>query len=246
MTLTVVEVLARSTEGRTQPYICRCNDGEVYFAKGRSATRPGLIAEWLCACLGEAFGLPLAPYGIAYVPEELIELDITGWLDELGAGEVFVSRRVNTVNVTEMHYELVPQVQRRDVLAFDWWVHNADRTLTRMGGNSNLLWNPAGAGSLVVIDHNLAFDPAFSAKDFCEFHVFSDEIPNMFSDFVLRNEYAARFAHALTFWHQSCANLPEAWGFIDPEQTLPVNYPFPAVKTLLDRAQTDAFWQLPL
>ena len=51
MSLTIVEVLGRSSQGRTEPYVCRGDDGEVYFVKGRSATRPGLISEWLCARL---------------------------------------------------------------------------------------------------------------------------------------------------------------------------------------------------
>lgn len=91
MSLTIVEVLGRSSQGRTEPYVCRGDDGEVYFVKGRSATRPGLIAEWLCARLAEHFGLPLPPYSIATVPEELIEADLTGWLHDLGVGEVFAS-----------------------------------------------------------------------------------------------------------------------------------------------------------
>jgi hypothetical protein len=186
MSLTVVEVLERSKQGRTEPYICRCDDGVVYFVKGRSATRFGLIAEWLCAQLGEAFGLPIAPYAIAMVPEELIEADLTGWLGKLGEGEVFASERIGAVELTETHRELVSQKLRQDVIAFDWWVHNGDRNMTPKGGNPNLLWNPKAEGSLVVIDHNLAFDSEFSASDFLKLHVFADDIPGMFSDFLLR------------------------------------------------------------
>lgn len=245
MSLTIVEVLERSVQGRTEPYVCRGDDGEVYFVKGRSATRRGLIAEWLCARLGEAFGLPIAPYAIAHVPEELIEADLTGWLRDLGAGNVFASRRVNAVELTEAHRRLVPEAQRRDVIAFDWWVHNGDRNLTALSGNSNLLWNPADGGSLVVIDHNLAFDPEFSAADFVELHVFSDDISLMFSDFLLRDVYTARFANALGIWEEACHNLPESWMFIDPEQTIPVEFPFAQIKELLNRALSETFWSLP-
>lgn len=245
MDLTVVEVLERSKQGRTEPYICRCDDGEVYFVKGRSATRPGLINEWLCARLGVAFGLPIAPFTIATVPDELIEADLSGWLDGLGSGEVFVSQRVTAIDLTDTHRDLVPLALRQDIIAFDWWVRNGDRNLTAWGGNPNLLWNPAGDGSLIVIDHNLAFDPDFSPVDFLDLHVFSDDIPTMFSDFVLRTTYAARFAAALNAWDESCATLPESWLFIDPEKTIPVNFPFQDVKRLLDNALTDEFWQLP-
>lgn len=245
MSLTIVEVLERSKQGRTEPYICRCDDGEVYFVKGRSATRPELIAEWLCARLGEAFGLPIAPYAIAIVPEELIEADLTGWLGDLGDGEVFASQRVGAVELTEIHRELVPQDLRRDVIAFDWWVHNDDRNMTPKGGNPNLLWNPEGEGSLVVIDHNLAFDPEFSSSEFLKLHVFADDIPCMFSDFMLRDEYAARFAAVLGNWDEICDTMPAAWRFIDPERTIPVTFSIPDIKALLDRALTDTFWNLP-
>ncbi|MHB1187986.1 HipA family kinase [Thiobacillus sp.] len=245
MSLTVVEVLERSVQGRTEPYVCRCDDGEVYFVKGRSATRPRLIAEWLCARLAEQFGLPIAPYAIATVPDELIEADLTGWLRDLGAGEVFASQRVTALELNEVHRDLVPEKLRRDVIAFDWWVRNGDRNMTAMGGNPNLLWNPADGGSLVVIDHNLAFDPAFSEEDFLKLHVFADDIPAMFSDFLVREAYRARFAGALGIWTEACDNLPKSWGFVDPEQTIPVGFSLDEVRGLLDRALLDTFWQLP-
>jgi hypothetical protein len=245
MSLTIVEVLGRSSQGRTEPYVCRGDDGEVYFVKGRSATRPGLIAEWLCARLAEHFGLPLPPYSIATVPEELIEADLTGWLHDLGVGEVFASQRINAVELTEVHRELVPAAVRRDVIAFDWWVRNGDRNLTVAGGNPNLLWNPEGEGSLVVIDHNLAFDPDFSADDFLKVHVFADDIPAMFSDFLARDAYAERFRAALGIWDEACDNVPESWGFVDPERTIPVEFSLMETRALLDRAFSETFWQLP-
>lgn len=245
MSLIVTEVLERSKQGRTEPYICRCDDGEVYFVKGRSATKYELVAEWLCAQLGDAFGLPIAPYAITTVPVELIEADMSGRLGDLGEGEAFASRRVGAVELTQIHRDLVPLNLRRDVIAFDWWVHNGDRNMTSKGGNPNLLWNPADDGSLVVIDHNLAFDPMFSAADFLELHVFADDIPAMFSDFLLRNEYEARFAEALGKWNQICDTVPDAWMFIDFEQTIPVEFSILDIKTLLDRTTTDTFWNLP-
>lgn len=246
MSLTVVEVLNRAAQGITKPYVCRCDDGEVYFVKGRSATRPGLIAEWLSARLAEQLGLPIAPFAIATVPNELIEADLSGWLSDLGTGEVFASKRVSAVELTDVHRDLVPEALRRDVIVFDWWVHNGDRNLTAMGGNPNLLWNPEDGGSMVVIDHNLAFDPTFSARDFIKLHVFADDIPAMFSDFLVREAYSARLAAALGIWTEACDNLPESWGFVDTERTIPVNFPLNEVKDLLDRAFTDAFWQMPL
>jgi hypothetical protein len=256
MPLTIVEVIGRSEQGRTEPYICRCDDGEVYFVKGRSATRKGLINEWLCANLALALGLPIAPFAIAVVPEEIIESDLDGKLRDLGPGEVFASRRVSATELNHAQIDAVPPAQRRDVLLFDWWVRNEDRCLTAFGGNVNLLWNPAipinaldaeteDSTGLVVIDHNLAFDESFNAAKFCEVHVFADDIRPVFSDFLLRETYKTRFAQAMAVWQDACDNLPSAWGFIDVEETLPTEYPFAHVKAILDLAQTEDFWTLP-
>lgn len=259
MMLTVVEVIGRSKQGRTEPYICRCDDGEVYFIKGRSATRKGLINEWLCANLAAAFNLPIAPFTLATVPEELMASDLTGWLRDLGVGEVFASKRVGATELTHAQLEHVPKQQRQDVLLFDWWIRNEDRCLTPHGGNVNLLWNPQslaaqhvndengdiGAG-LVVIDHNLAFDDTFSVINFCELHVFANDLPELFSDFLLRDAYRARLNHALaTTWQSACDNLPPAWAYIDTEQTMPTDYPFSHVKAILDAALSNTFWTLP-
>ncbi len=245
MSLRIVEVLERSKQGRTEPYVCRGDDGEVYFVKGRSATRRGLVAEWLAGCMALQLGLPIAPFAIASVPEELIEADLTGWLQDLGPGEVFASRRVSAVELTEVHRDLVPQAQRRDLVAFDWWIRNADRCLTACGGNPNLLWNPSDDGSLVVIDHNLAFDSAFSAPEFAELHVFADEIPLLFSDFLERDDYVGRFQAALHAWDDACDKLPLAWRFVDPDQTVPVDFSIAELRHLLDQATAESFWEIP-
>jgi hypothetical protein len=138
MTLNVTEVLGRSIQGRTQPYICRCDDGEVYFVKGRSATRKGLIHEWLCGHLAQALGLPIAPFAIAHVPSELMAADFSGWMGELGEGAAFASRKVLGQELAMAQVADIDVALRRDVLVFDWWVRNADRSLTMHGGNVNL------------------------------------------------------------------------------------------------------------
>jgi len=120
MSLTVTEILGRSQEGQTRPYICRCDDGDVYFVKGRSTTRYQLIAEWICAELCTALELPIAHYALAAVPVEIIEADLTGAYQDLGPGPVFASRRVNAKNLMHSHIRRVPQDLRRDIILFDW------------------------------------------------------------------------------------------------------------------------------
>lgn len=245
MPLTVTEILNRSLEGRTQPYICRCDDGEVYFVKGKSAARQGLINEWICARLCTALALPIAPYAIVEVSEDLIEADLTGLYKDLGSGPAFASLRINATNLALPHFRRVPVQLRRDVLMFDWWVHNGDRNLTSLGGNPNLLWSDESPKTLMMIDHNLAFDPEFNPTEFLKLHVFSEEVSELFSDFLLRESYRARFAKAIESWTDICDTLPEDWLYVDHEKTLPTQYPFDAANALLKRALSDAFWQLP-
>ena len=257
MTLEVVEIIGRSEQGFTKPYICRCDDGEVYFVKGRSATRRGLINEWLCANLADAFGLPIAPFALAEVPQELMEADLTGWLKDLGAGAVFASRKVMGQELAASQVLNIPADLRRDVLVFDWWVRNNDRNLTAKGGNVNLLWQPgqlvrdddyqrAAEGSVAVIDHNLALDADFSKADFCHAHVFAGDLADTFSDFLLREAFSQRLRQALDVFEGAWDNLPPAWGFVDEEQTMPSDYPKAEVQAMLNLMESPAFWNLPL
>jgi hypothetical protein len=45
--------------------------------------------------------------------------------------------------LTTAQLEKIPDAIQLDILAFDWWVHNADRTLTENGGNPNLFIEPS-------------------------------------------------------------------------------------------------------
>lgn len=161
--LRVVEIVRRMEQGRTLPFLVRTEDDRLYVAKGRSATAAGLAAEWVCAHLGVAAGLPIPPFALLDVPKELVEA-FGAEAAELGAGIAFGSLLQGAVQelpagrVARIGVEL-----RRRLLAFDWWVENADRTLSERGGNPNLLWSEAGGG-LWVIDHNLAFDAQFDEQ----------------------------------------------------------------------------------
>ena len=79
---------------------------------------------------------------------------------------------------------------RRDLVAFDWWVRNADRTLGAISGNPNLLWN-SEIEAPVVIDHNMAFDRDFDAPLFRQTHVFRADFDVIAGDMLLRRLRAA-------------------------------------------------------
>ena len=240
--LQVVEILDRSDQGVTRPFLCRCDDDQLYYVKGRDAGRRSLLCEWLAGHLAQAFGLPVPPFTVVKAPSALIELFPEG--AELGAGPAFGSRFVaHTQELSVSHLYDVPALLQRDVLVFDWWVRNSDRTLTSLNGNPNLLWD-ADAKQLVVIDHNVAFDREFDGHSFSAMHVFSQQIPTVFQDLVERVSYAERLRSALAAWAAACQNVPDEWWFADEERTVPADFDPDAVLALLGRCSHEDFWRL--
>ena len=51
MNIQIVEIIGRSTQGITRPFICRGEDGHIYFVKGRGAGKRSLICEWIAGNL---------------------------------------------------------------------------------------------------------------------------------------------------------------------------------------------------
>ena len=241
----IVEVIGRSSQGKTRPFICRADDGHVYFVKGRYAGVRSLVCEWLAASLAKEFGLPIAPFAILSVSEDLVELGHAAGepLSDLGVGEVFGSQRCEFSELTMITADLVPTEVQADVAVFDWWIHNEDRTLTDNGGNPNLFWD-AGDAKLWVVDHNLAFDTDFSPSRFMGTHVFSKGLRNAASDFIARTDYALRLSDALSAWSPAVAALPSTWHYVDPEQTIPLRMDFELMRTRLARCAFDDFWNL--
>lgn len=91
MTVQIVEVIRRSEQGITHPYICRGDNGNVYFVKGIGAGRRSQLCEWIAGNLGLALDLPIAPFDIVEVPAELMGLNFTLNLSDLGPGPAFGS-----------------------------------------------------------------------------------------------------------------------------------------------------------
>lgn len=244
MTVQIVEVIGRAEQGATRPFICRGDDDWVYFVKGRGAGRRSQICEWIAGQLGHGLGLPIAPFAIVDVPEELIAIDLRDDLRELGAGLAFGSRKVAVVELSVSHLRHVPKETQRDVLAFDWWIRNGDRNLGVAGGNPNLFWDVENDG-LVVIDHNQAFDSEFSAEDFASLHAFQAQKQALFGDWERQQHYNTRFAEAMTEWDAICNTVPPEWWFVDAERTVPTDFDLETTRQLLMRCQSPSFWSLP-
>lgn len=243
MSVHIVEIIGRASQGVTKPFICRGDDDEIYFVKGRGAGKRSLICEWVTGKLAMALGLPVAPFDIVEVPDALIQLASRSDLSELGAGPAFGSRKVTVVELTLTHLLDVPIEMQRDVLAFDWWVRNADRTLSATGGNPNLFWDVEHE-KLLVIDHNQAFDMSFSVEIFVELHAFHGQLDSLLGDWIQQQQYGTRFTQALAQWEHICNTVPAEWWFIDSERTLPTDFDRAAMRQLLLMCQGDTFWKL--
>lgn len=240
MPLTIVEIIKQADQGLSSPFLCRADDGALYFVKGRASGRASLWAEWLAGHLGQAFGLPIPPFCIAEVPAGLIR-ECPPALRSLGSGPAFASRNAEGSQWLEL--AAAPGVEKalqRDVLVFDWWLRNGDRTR----GNPNLLWQP-GKRKLVVIDHNQAFDCAFSSTDFWDHHLFAAQRDAVFADLAEQARYAVRLDAALSVWTEACDNVPPEWFWENDEQDIPAAFDPTAAYALAARCSTPDFWRTP-
>jgi len=221
MHVEITEIIKRSDQGNTKPFLCQASDGKTYYVKGREATTVGLIKEWIGTQLAESYGLPVPKSKILYVESNLVDAFGLEAQRGLGSGYVFGSERISAV--TELKYEQVGSIKatlKRDILLFDLWICNEDRTLSKYGGNPNLLWN-TNESELCVIDHNLAFDNNFKEEEFWATHVFKDEI---FNDLVDRANYQEKMKKSLEIWSKAWEIAPEDW--LEENNSININLEF--------------------
>lgn len=238
MPLTIIEIIKPAEQGLSTPFLCRGDDDLLYFVKGRNSGRASQWAEWLAGHVGRAFGLPIPPFRLVDVPANLVR-ECPPELRPIGSGIAFASLRREAAQWLEpAAIGRVPASLRRDVLMFDWWIRNQDRTR----GNPNLLWAP-DTEELVVIDHNQAFDPLFQASKFLKGHLFSADAEAVFSDLVEQARYSERMERALEVWDSACDNAPPEWRWANDEQDVPANFDPEAARALVARCSTPDFWR---
>jgi hypothetical protein len=71
MSVEIIEIIRRSDQGVTKPFICRGDDENIYYVKGRGAGHSSLLKEWVAGRLALEMELPIAPFEIVSVPPEL-------------------------------------------------------------------------------------------------------------------------------------------------------------------------------
>ncbi len=236
MTVNIVEIISRSTQGITRPFICRGDDGWLYYVKGHGAGRQALIAEWIAGNLGKRLGLPIPDFKQAVMPDNLARLSAREDIADLGAGIGFASQMIpNTDELTYLYIGQIDEALRAKILLFDWWTANGDRTLTEHGGNPNILWVHRDHKPY-VIDHNLAFDKA-ALPDFWSQHIFLESRAAWTSAFRQTMESLMHAAlQELEHWWRE---MPSGW------TDTPTGITFESVQKMLWRFETDSakFWE---
>jgi hypothetical protein len=243
MVLEIDEVLGRSEQGITQPYICRASDGRIYYVKGKGAAYQSLVKEWIVGQLAQRLKLPMPPFAILDVPRALFELRGNDSLRDLGSGLVFGSRQLENVNeITITNVVTLSPELKRDIAAFDWWVMNGDRTLSEAGGNPNVLWSGSERRPY-IIDHNLAFDEQVTLPSLISTHIFGNALDEICRDPDLQEEYRLRFDGAVSDLSEILGDVPERWHYLDDALTVETDFSTEHAEALLRRYDTQLFWQ---
>lgn len=243
--VTLVEVVGRSEQGMTLPFLCRGEDDRLYYVKGRYAGQLSLCCEWIAGNLAQSIGLRMPDFAIAEVPKKLVDGSDRPDIQDLGEGLVFASARLEEAReITWPEAGTCDEWMRALVLLVDWWVHNEDRQLTALGGNPNLLLTGEGPppGLLWTFDFNAAFESDFDSCRFWENHIFANlqpDWPDGFRAFVEPRMHAA--LDRVDEWF---ASLPVEWQHLLGDENLPVQLEPKVVIETLTRAfaTPDAFW----
>lgn len=243
MPIQIEEVIRRSEQGVTQPYICRGSDDLFYYVKGRGAGYESLMKEWIAGNLALRLGLPIAPFKLVHVPKALYDAGRAGKLSDLGFGPMFGSENVQNSNeISVLNIASTAPDTKRDIVAFDWWVKNGDRTLTESGGNPNILWSES-SGRPVIIDHNLAFDASVTLNSQLESHIFAASAAEICDSAALQVNYHAKFERALEELDNIVSDIPHRWRYVDEAETFETNFSIESARTLLASHRFQAFWE---
>jgi hypothetical protein len=206
----IVGIHGRTAEGNgvSRPFRCEGEDGHDYFVKLKNAGYECLVKEWVAGRLAHEMGLPAAEVRQVKIPPELIAGN-KEYENDLGHGVAFGSLKVEAAERLSLEFirkDVDDSLSR--ILLFDWWVRNADRALTEIGGNPNLLWE-IDPGRVVMIDHDNAFDASFDSSAFRQFHALRGHLGAWLPG--LREEMGCWLEAGLNRLDAIWAELPEEW-----------------------------------
>ncbi|MCD7040690.1 MULTISPECIES: HipA family kinase [Pseudomonas fluorescens group] len=241
--ITAKEIIRQSQQGiSVQPFLIRAEDNQTYFVKGLSrALGNGLVSEALSAELGKHLGLPIPPWRVMDIPQSLIDFSVIDGVDDLSGGPAFASLQIeNASDLMWANLNALPDGLKRTVLLFDWWILNGDRGLGEVGGNVNLILDPKG--DLVVIDHNVAFDPHLSLEEFRTYHVFREQLGSFEGNLLARLDYLPMLDAAIADWGRIISLLPEEWLWRDHDPDDEYEPTLQQRLQILERFKDEQFW----
>lgn len=234
----ISEVIGRAEQGKSHVYLCRGDDDRLYYVKGLCCGRKSQVAEWVCAHLARQLGLPFPEFHLVDIPEELYEY-LPSQQREIGYGPAFAtvqvdrSRWFDNTSVRSVEPELATKV-----LLFDYWIQNMDRYIE----NTNVLVK-ADDQSIVLIDHNLAFDPDFDTETFFELHIFGTFRSYWTENLVNQAHYKSILIAAQARLDRILAHVPKEWHWSNMEQDIPADLDTGSISTILDRQLLPEFWR---
>ena len=236
----ITQIIRRTDQGATRPFICRADDGEICYVKGKSASTGERIREWMGANLASVFGLAVPEMALLEVPYSLVDRSSSEVKADLGMGYAVGSRQI--LSVHELRYEevaLIPVATQRQVLLFDYWVGNEDRTLSEFGGNPNLLWRSSDK-TLYAIDYNLILQNDFDSQAFWATHAFAKSAGLEKLDATEQKCYQEQLNQVLKLWPMFWQQLPESW--LDENESTAAFDALAVLKQLQDDAD-GAIWR---
>lgn len=205
----IERIIRQLNQGRTGPYLCVDDKKVKYVVKGPNTTYRGLINELICGQLGTVIGLPIPDFNIAYIDMALLEYSTY----DLEEGDWFASKYMD--NIQDIPFDRLKSLdseQLKLLFIFDYWINNADRTLTNKGGNPNLFID-SSLRALFVLDHNLAFSDDFfeNLDNFKKLHVaqsiwFSEQM-----ELFDKVNYTRLFEEAIEKLDQIFESIPKDW-----------------------------------
>ncbi|MEZ5480327.1 MAG: HipA family kinase [Thiolinea sp.] len=238
--LQITEIIGRANQGATRPFICRAEDGKLYYVKGKSASTGERIREWIGANLAAVFGLTVPPMALLEIPKSLLDVSDSEVQHDLGLGFAVGSQQILAVDELRVEdISFIPLDIQQAIAVFDLWLQNEDRTLSVLGGNPNLLYQQSSQ-RVYAIDYNLILPDYFDLKLFHATHVFREALkPEILPD-TNRQVFAKRMRQALLAWPQFVQRLPDSW--LDENETTHA-FAFTDVLQRLQEQASGALWR---
>ena len=205
----VVSLCGRAASGVSRPWLAEGADGHFYFLKRDNVSPDRLAMEFLISRLAEECGLPVAPVRLLDLPKTLLAHSALEGVGGLTPGLAFGSLRVPFAEeIRSSHLRSIDEETKLRCLCFDWWTRNPDRSLDRIGGDPNVLWDPVLL-QIFLIDHDRCLDPEFDGTAFKREHVFRDVRPFLERKFLekWRTRFESAIYHLARIWEE----MPTAW-----------------------------------